>query len=356
MRVPISLIGTIPASYRTRQSLDEAIHRTKEAIAHMAHRGFQRWLVMYSGGKDSTAAALLTIEALKHAPATIEVCYTDTRVEIPTLSAYAKMFLEHLATQRNVTIRHFTPSPEDSFWVQIIGKGYPTPRSRFRWCTSRLKIKPIERYLETLSPEERAQTLICTGIRFGESDVRDYRIKLSCQRGGECSQGVWYFQSERAGVGYFAPLLTWRECDVWDFLNFIAPCWGYPTHTLQDVYKGRETRFGCWTCTVVSQDRTMQKIVQDQPEYAPLLEFREWLIEFVRIPEHRVHRANGTPGRLTLSARRRILEQLRTLEQRIGRALLSSIEYNCITQYWEDPRYGDQYIHEEENGALRTEQ
>jgi DNA sulfur modification protein DndC len=297
---------------------------------------------MYSGGKDSTTALIQVLEAAKsYKDIQVEVVYSDTRVEIPTLQKYAYGFLDYLKNNLGIKVHIFEPKLEDTFWTNLIGRGYPPPHQGFRWCTPRLKITPADKFIKSLPDKEN--TLVVTGVRFGESDARDARLNLSCQRGGECGQGVWYQHSNRLNVGYFAPIITWRECDVWDFLNLVAPSWGYPTNDLQDIYMGRETRFGCWVCTVVSQDRTMQKIVQTQPQYQPYLDFRNWLVEFGRSPKNRVIKPNGFSGRLTIDARQKILARLRKVERQLNTTLLLDDEYKLIRKYWRNPKYGDKY-------------
>lgn len=321
--------------------LDAHIATATRACRDLVGRGYRRWYVMYSGGKDSTAALVLTLEALKDADASVEVLYCDTQLEIPTLHQFAQEFLQFLAG-RGIKTTVLTPDPEESFWVQVIGKGYPMPHNGFRWCTARLKVRPVERYMKTLAQHE-PQGLVVTGVRFGESDARDLRLKLSCSRGGECGQGIWFEESGRLGLGYFSPIVIWRECDVWDFLSFVAPSWGYPTAGLSAVYRGRETRFGCWTCSVVSQDRTMQKIVVVQPEWRPLLEFRNWLVAFTRDPANRVYKRDGSPGRLTMAARQEILQRLLAVQATVGMSIVSDAELASIRALWSSGAYGDNY-------------
>jgi len=325
----------------SERRLEGMIQTSQRGIEAMLNRGYRRWYVMYSGGKDSTAALVLTLEALKDTDASVEVLYCDTQLEIPTLYQFAQEFLGFLATQ-GVKTTVLTPDPEESFWVQVVGKGYPMPHNGFRWCTARLKVRPVERYLKTLAQQE-SQGLVVTGVRFGESDARDLRLSLSCSRGGECGQGVWFEESGRLGLGYFSPIVIWRECDVWDFLSFVAPDWGYPTVGISAIYHGRETRFGCWTCSVVSQDRTMQKIVAVDPQWRPLLEFRNWLVMFTRDPANRVYKRDGSLGRLTMAARKTVLMRLRELEEQLGLHLLSASEYNLITELWDSGQYPDHY-------------
>jgi hypothetical protein len=58
--------------------LDALIDGAQRACREMTQRGYRRWYVMYSGGKDSTAALVLTLEALKDTDASVEVLYCDT--------------------------------------------------------------------------------------------------------------------------------------------------------------------------------------------------------------------------------------------------------------------------------------
>ena len=342
MRVSLNVAEPlISHEVESERRLDAMTETAKRGIESMLQRAYRCWYVMYSGGKDSTTALVLTLEALKDTDASVEVLYCDTQLEIPTLYQFAQEFLGFLATQ-GVKTTVLTPDPEESFWVQVIGKGYPMPHNGFRWCTARLKVRPVERYLKTLAQQE-SQGLVVTGVRFGESDARDLRLNLSCARGGECGQGVWYEESGRLGLGYFSPIVIWRECDVWDFLTFVAPKWGYPTAGLSAVYHGRETRFGCWTCSVVSQDRTMQKIVAVDPQWRPLLELRNWLVAFTRAPANRVYRRDGSPGRLTMAAREEILRRVQATEQATGMSILSEVEIARIHTLWASGKYGDDY-------------
>jgi len=187
------------------------------------------------------------------------------------------------------------------------------------------------------------RTVIITGVRFGESSERDRRLYESCRRGGECGQGVWSQYSHRLEVAYLAPIVFWKACDVWDFLNFHAPQWGYPTSGLErEVYNGRETRFGCWMCTVVKQDKAMQKITA-LPQWAhlrPLLEFRERVLRLVNSEGSRYVRPDGKRGRLSLELRKQLLEELLQLQNRIGILLIDQEEIEFIQQLWSDPRYG----------------
>lgn len=323
-------------------------NESTSALVSMARRGHDHWIVTFSGGKDSTTTLVVALEAaliLSGQVQRIDIVYADTMIEIPVIQEFAVDFLTFLkGFDRIATLPiHFhsvRPSIEDRFWVCLLGKGYPPPHQRFRWCTRRLKIQPVEDALR--SSVRPGKTLILTGVRFGESQGRNARLRQSCSRGGECGQGVWYEYSSRLHATYMAPIVAWKECDVWDFLQFHAPALGYPTnHIEESVYNGRETRFGCWMCTVVKQDRAMEKITSlSQWSYLrPLLEFRQHVKDLTSRPESRVTRTDGKPGKLTLATRRNLLDELIELQRAVGMTIISPDEIAAIQEYWnkEDP-------------------
>ncbi len=329
---------------RLQLRMDESVR----VLASVVERGFDHWILTFSGGKDSTTTVILALETLlqEGLPVNrVDIVYSDTLIEIPVIQRYAVEFLKFLADFERLQplplyFHVVRPALEDRFWVCLLGKGYPPPHQRFRWCTKRLKIKPVEDALKAYTQPNR--TVILTGVRFGESLDRDRRLSYSCRRGGECGQGAWFQYSARLQAAYMAPIAYWRECDVWDFINYIAPGWGYPTHVLErEVYNGRETRFGCWMCTVVRQDKAMEKITS-RPEWAhlrPLLEFRKRVLHQVSLYNARYPRPNGKPGRLSLETRKQILSELLQLQEDLDMVLIDQEEIECIKALWSDPKY-----------------
>ena len=115
------------------------------------------WVVGYSGGKDSTAALSLVWMALSGMDPgdrnkSVHVISTDTLVEQPVVSAWVGKSIEQMsvaATEQKmpITPHLLTPKLNDSFWVNLIGRGYPAPRRKFRWCTERLKISPSNEFI-----------------------------------------------------------------------------------------------------------------------------------------------------------------------------------------------------------------
>lgn len=323
------------------------MHRLKDSISAlraMIEKGYTHWIVTFSGGKDSTTTLIVSLEAALVHPEQVEridIVYSDTMLEIPLIRQFALDFMEIIQSMERIArlpiyCHVVCPEIEQRFWVCLLGKGYPPPHQRFRWCTRRLKIEPVEDALKSFV--RPGKTLILTGVRFGESRARDARLHQSCSRGGECGQGVWFEYSSRLRAAYMAPIVAWSECDVWDFLQFHAPALGYPTrHIENSVYNGRETRFGCWMCTVVRQDRTMEKITA-LPQWShlrPLLDFRQRVKELAGRPESRLIRPDGKPGRLTLAVRRQLLDELLKLQTTVGIEIVPPDEIAIIQKYWE---------------------
>jgi DNA sulfur modification protein DndC len=263
------------------------------------------WVVGYSGGKDSTATAVLVWLALAGLPPTerhkdVHVISTDTLVENPVIAGWVARSLhlmEKAAAEQGLPIRphRLTPSLNDSFWVNLIGRGYASPRPKFRWCTERLKIKPSNKFIRDLV-NASGEAILVLGTRKAESAVRDARMReLEKKR-------VRDLLSPNASLPnslVYSPVEDWTTDDVWMFLmqNHANP-WGIDHHDLLTIYQGAspdsecplvidsstpscgDSRFGCWTCTMVSHDKSMAAMISNDEEkewMLPLLEFRDLL-------------------------------------------------------------------------------
>lgn len=260
------------------------------------------WIVGYSGGKDSTASLQLLWTAIASLPQTqrakpIHVISTDTLVENPIIAGWVEVSLQqiNLAALRQrlpITAHRLTPSLENRFWVNLIGKGYPAPRPKFRWCTDRLKISASTKFIQELS-ENHGEAILVLGQRRGESQARDKvmdqykdstRARLSKNKDPRLSR-VWVYP----------PIESWTSDDVWEYLITQPNPWGIDNQELFSIYRGAtpdaecpivvdtttpscgDSRFGCYVCTMVTQDKSMQAMVQndDQKQWMqPILDFR----------------------------------------------------------------------------------
>ena len=64
------------------------------------------------------------------------------------------------------------PDYNNTFWVNLIGRGYPFPRKKYRWCTDRLKIQPVNNFIKN-KIAEHGEIILVLGTRKQESSRRN---------------------------------------------------------------------------------------------------------------------------------------------------------------------------------------
>ncbi len=331
-------------SYISQFEPDVELHRNvsnaANRITQAVDDGVRDLAVAYSGGKDSTALLVLVSEVIARSFANkvkLHVVYADTNLELPPLVETAFATLSHFrrfCNDNDVSyLVHLTERPLDqSFWVLMIGKGYPPPNRHFRWCTDRLKIQPPRSILRNL-PERSG---LLTGVRADESANRARTLKKGCSADGECGLEKWTDAENQEGLRFYAPLIDWRTCKIWDYLNAWAGEDGWPVIKLAETYGTGATRFGCWTCTLVDEDKALQQVtsLEQWQHLKPLADFRRVLLEEAHSSENRLYRATGAKGKLTLSFRKKLLDKLLEIQSTVDRPLISSQEIEHIKELW----------------------
>ena len=259
------------------------------------------WVIGYSGGKDSTCALQLIWSAIRtlseearHKP--IFVLSSDTLVETPVIVNYIDETLAAInaaAADQNmpITAQKVVPEISDSFWVNLIGRGYPAPSKRFRWCTERLKIDPANAFIKN-RVAEYGEVVMVLGVRSSESATRAQVMSLHKIDGTALSR-----HSTLPGAFVFTPIETFSVDDVWAFLLQNQSPWGSDNRDLLAMYRNAQagecplvvdkqtescgnSRFGCWVCTVVTKDKAMEALVENGEEWLePLLDLRDELAE-----------------------------------------------------------------------------
>lgn len=259
------------------------------------------WCIGYSGGKDSTATLQLVWNAIASLPLekrtkTIHVITTDTLVENPYVSAWVRNSLKQMklaAQEQTMPIEPHLLQPElkETFWVGLIGKGYPAPRGKFRWCTERLKINPSNRFIRDVI-RDNGEAILVLGTRKAESTKRASRMKkLEAKRVRDRLSPNMNLPNSLV----YSPIEEWRNDEVWLYLMQWENPWGYSNKDLFAMYRGASadnecplvvdtstpscgsSRFGCWVCTLVSQDKSLTAMIQNDEEkewLQPLLDFR----------------------------------------------------------------------------------
>ncbi len=313
------------------------------------------WILGFSGGKDSTALLILTIRAMETVKVfppnfLIIVTYCDTGVDIPTVRLLTKNLLNGFkkyceAKKLPISFKISKPIDTDRFFVKVIGRGYVPPTNKFRWCTDRLRIKPVESIIKKYS---KSDSKILLGVRIGESQERDRIIK----KHSKCNR---YFLTQKATKRtIFAPILDLNVTDIWNLIIESNEMLDGLQYKLLAQYRNASNecpmvrdpksspcgqgRFGCWTCTVVRKDKSVTNLIESGiDQLKPLLEFRNWLAEIRDLPEYREpFRRNGSKGLgpFHLKARKEILRRLRIAQSKSKFKLISEKEIALISTHW----------------------
>ncbi|MGN2670783.1 DNA phosphorothioation system sulfurtransferase DndC [Aliivibrio fischeri] len=281
------------------------------------------WVIGYSGGKDSSAImslVYLALLGLKEEDRTkqVFVVTSDTLVETPVVVNHINDSLAAIqaGAKRDglpITCHKVVPEDDQTFWSSLLGKGYPAPTRSFRWCTERMKINPVSDFIKS-KVSQFDEVIVVLGSRSQESASRAQVIAKHKIDGSRLAR-----HTTLANAFIFTPIDTWGVDDVWKILRLChlvtkeTPYgtkniwsndydlewenpWGGKNLTLWNLYKDSSgqgecpmvidettpscgnSRFGCWTCTVVTRDRAMESLIQNGEEWmAPLLEFRNQL-------------------------------------------------------------------------------
>ncbi len=354
------------------------------------------WVVGFSGGKDSTAVLQLVYSALMSLPAKertkrVFVVSSDTLVETPVvvdLLARTLANLNKVAGEAGMPLEahRVTPVPDQTFWVNLLGRGYPAPTKAFRWCTERMKINPVNAFILD-KVDEYGEAVVVLGARSAESATRAQVIAKHRIDGTRLGR-----HTSLPNAFVYTPIDDWTADEVWEYLMSARRPWGGDNRALLDLYRGSNagecpividtstpscgnSRFGCWTCTVVSADRAMESLVsQGESWMRPLLDFRNLLAETThpdRKREYRNYRrrtgkvsfvrgsihddGKGTrkhvPGPYWMRYRRDWLERLLVLQRDLCASghvveLISEDELHQIRREWlNDPNEPDWVDH-----------
>lgn len=316
------------------------------------------WVIGYSGGKDSTTTLQLIWRALaelnpEQRTNQIYVITTDTLVETPVIVDFIKnnfLKIEEEAKKQNLPIstHKLSPAISDTFWVNLIGRGYPAPNSTFRWCTDRMKIKPSNSFiLEKVA--EHGEVILALGMRKGESQNRDKVIKNYEVQGYKLSR-----HSQLPGAWVYYPIELFSSDDVWTYLIQEKSPWGGDNRSLASLYRSAQSgecplviddttescgksRFGCWTCTVVSKDKSMEAMIDSGEEWmTPLLDFRDWLSS-TQNPEVKSEQREfkGRDGRVKVSENGTL--RYRTYKLEFSKAMLKRLLETQVEVQKHDP-------------------
>lgn len=335
------------------------------------------WIIGFSGGKDSTVLLTLTwiaIRRLKDSGIALNrqvfVVCNDTLVENPIITKYTQIVLKDiqvaaLEQQLPIQVVQTTPELYESFWTNVIGKGYPVPNNTFRWCTDRLKIKPTASFLER-QVSDKGEAIVLLGTRYAESSNRKKSMKKHERKGHRLAK-----HATSPGTMVYAPIKDLETEDIWFVIQGVKSPWNFDNKILFDIYMDAsaddyecptvvtnkshrscgQSRFGCWTCTVVKEDKSMRAMIESKYSWlSPLLELRNQLQDERNISKNRSStRRNGMPavseegdnfGNYTFDYRVSVLTRLLRIQRDLKKAghvieLITSQELSAIQISWD---------------------
>ena len=336
----------------------------KEEIKDQYLSDTRPWIIGFSGGKDSTAVLQLVWYAIKEIPIEqrhkeIHVVCNDTLVENPRIVEWIDKNLKNIAlcAERDklpIIVAKTNPELEDSFWVNLIGKGYPAPNNSFRWCTERLKINPTSKYIKA-KVAEKGEVIILLGTRSDESDNRKKSMSKFQIGTNRLKRHV---NLNLAFV--YSPISHLTTNELWEYLMQVPNPWNGTNRSLVTLYRNGsggdcplvidtttpscgQSRFGCWVCTVVKKDKSMEALIENGEEkFEPLLDLRDWLVDNRDKDEYRMQtRRNGADGKgpYNIYARKLILNMLFEAQKISEEKLITTQEMKAIQILWQMDGY-----------------
>jgi DNA sulfur modification protein DndC len=286
----------------------ERIQALLQKIREVYQSDGRPWVIGYSGGKDSSCVLQLTWYALMDLPEEqrtkpIYVITSDTLVETPVVVNQLVETLKQIgdtaiAKKMPISVHKVIPAIRDTFWVNMIGRGLPAPYTNFRWCTDRMKIAPTTTFIKN-KIAEYGEVVILLGSRRTESSSRGQVMANRRDKGAYLS---WH--NDIANALVFTPIEDWHTNDVWEYLMAVPSPWAGRNDAIVTMYRNAQAgecplvidkstpscgggRFGCWTCTVVQKDRSMEAMIENGEDWMqPMLDLRDWLTE-TQIPENK---------------------------------------------------------------------
>ncbi|MFW5832389.1 MAG: hypothetical protein ACOCVA_09045, partial [Prolixibacteraceae bacterium] len=264
----------------------------------------------------------------------------------------------------------------------MLGRGVPPPNNQtLRWCTNQIKVAPMQEAIAREFETKNEKVLTITGVRMGESAIRDGRLSMACTKNGaECGQG-WYMNTlDNKITATIAPIIHWRVCNVWDWLQIFAPqkkYGGWDTAMLAQAYGGDKAnevnaRTGCVGCPLANHDTAldavMKKFSEEWGYLHPIKKLRPTYREMrkykYRLRKHGERKNNGDysknpyrVGPLSMEARKKFTNVILNVQDEVNELavkynrpqidILNKEELERIHWHWENNIWPQRWTGEE---------
>ena len=221
---------------------DETLTELIKEIADLYLKNDRAWVVGFSGGKDSTVILSLIYQALttltkQQLKKNVYVVCSDTLVETPVVVGLVRDVLKNVqkgadANGIPIITKMVVPDTNNTFWSNLLGKGYPAPTTGFRWCTERMKIKPVTAFIQD-TVSKHGEVIVALGSRKEESSARSASIVKHSIKGSVLAR-----HTSLANAFTYMPIENWSADDVWQYLLSAPAPWGGNNDQLFEMYKG----------------------------------------------------------------------------------------------------------------------
>lgn len=232
---------------RLHYLFDEATEFIRDAAKEYPQENV---VISFSGGKDSSVVADLTVRALSN-PSIVHI-FGDTTLEFPLTIEYAKRFREN----NSKVIFKTAKNKEQDFYKVCEDIG--PPARMLRWCCSMFKTGPITRVLNSLYRDKDILTFY--GIRKCESASRSKYNRIE-----DNAESV-KIQKQKVA----SPIFLWKDIDIWLYILG-------EKIDFNDAYRLGYDRVGCWCCPNNNERAQFLSRVYMSDK---AIKWREFLIDF----------------------------------------------------------------------------
>ncbi|QST02234.1 hypothetical protein IMZ31_22535 (plasmid) [Pontibacillus sp. ALD_SL1] len=129
--------------------------RVKETIRSSYKEDSKPWIIPYPHGPNSFTLLHIILGIMKEEkdPKPVTIVQSQTGNDLPFVLEESNQTFRYInryaaAYHLPISTEIITPSLEDSFWVNVIGNGFPPPKTNFQYCGETLKIKPMVNWLK----------------------------------------------------------------------------------------------------------------------------------------------------------------------------------------------------------------
>lgn len=234
---------------RLNYIIDEAHTFIQQAAASYPRENL---VISFSGGKDSTVTADLTVRALGD-PSIVQI-FGNTTLEFPLTEEYAERYRK----DNPKAIFKTAINREQDFYKVCEDIG--PPARMLRWCCSMFKTGPITRVLNNMYRDKEILTFY--GIRKCESVSRSKYNRIE-----DNAESV-KIQKQKVA----SPIFLWKDIDIWLYIlgekvDFNA------------AYRLGYDRVGCWCCPNNNERAQFLSQIYMPEQYD---KWRSFLVDFAK--------------------------------------------------------------------------